>query len=206
MVELLLDHLGVNAPNKEGKGTKRPERQVTSITEWVPVQCFCIYMAVIISKSPERIQDLLGYLSIIVEACREYESDTWLGYDRRFRQRTAASPDSKWAKIDPTLWNMAFTGHAKAERCKHSFSLSHKAIDCESAPCQVPPLQPYQKPTCPQGGHHAPVATQFASLGTFLSSRHATSTTVPTSTSACSAQKIPKLQKKATNSSIAQSV
>ena len=129
MAELLPDRLGVTAPGKDEKG---PKRQVTSITEWV--QCFCIYMAVITAKSPESTQDLLGYLSITVEACREYEGDTWLGYDRCFRQRAAASPDTKWAKIDPTLWNMAFTGHAKAERCKYCFSLSHKAIDCEWAP------------------------------------------------------------------------
>lgn len=109
MAELLLDHLGVNAPSKDEKGTKQHKRQVTTITEWVQ---FCIYTAV---KSPECIQDLLGYLSIIVEACREYEGDTRLKYDRRFRQRAAALPDSKWVKIDPNLWNMAFTDYAKAE-------------------------------------------------------------------------------------------
>lgn len=118
---------------------------VTSITEWL--QCFCIYMAVVTSKSPDRIQDLLGYLAIIVEACREYEGDTWLGYDRRFRQRAAASPDSKWARIDPTLWNMAFTGHARAERCRYCFSLSHKPVDCEWAPSTSSTTPAMQKAT-----------------------------------------------------------
>ena len=94
-------------------------------------------MARVTSKSLERIQDLLRYTAIIVEACR---GDTWLGYDRGFRQK---------ARIDPTLWNMAFTGHAKAERCKYCYSLCHKEVDCEWAPQSGPGTAPLaaQKPS-----------------------------------------------------------
>ena len=42
-----------------------------------------------------------------------------------------AKSGSKWATIDPTLWNMTFTGHARVQRC---FSLSHQASDCDWAP------------------------------------------------------------------------
>ena len=89
MVELLPDSLGTHgsSPAKEEKGSKRPKRQITSIPEWV--QCFGVFMA---SKSPDRIVDMLGYQSIIVEASREYEGDTWLGH---FRQMAAATPGSK---------------------------------------------------------------------------------------------------------------
>lgn len=52
-------------------------------------------------------------LGKLVEACMEYEGDRWLGYDRRFRQNAASSPDAIWGRIDPTLWNMAFVGQAK---------------------------------------------------------------------------------------------
>ena len=134
MVELLPDSLGTHGSSqaKDEKGSKRPKCQITSISEWV--QCFGVFMAVVASKSPERIIDMLGYQSIIVEASREYEGDTWLGYDRRFRQMAAATPGSKWATVAPTLWNMAFTGHARVQRCKNCFSLSHQASDCEWAP------------------------------------------------------------------------
>ena len=82
MVELLPDRLGAHgsSPAKEEKGSKQPKRQITSIAEWV--QCFGVFMAVVVSKSPDRIIDLLGHQSIIVEASREYEGDNWLGYDR----------------------------------------------------------------------------------------------------------------------------
>lgn len=46
----------------------------------------------------------------------------------------AAKPGFKWATVDPTLWNMAFTGHARVQRCKYCFSLSHQASDSEWAP------------------------------------------------------------------------
>ncbi len=64
----------------------------------------------------------------------EYEGDGWLGYDRRFRQRAAANPDTVWARLGPTLWNIAFAGQAKSARCKRCFSLTHKADDCNWAP------------------------------------------------------------------------
>ena len=98
-------------------------------------------MAVVVEKHPEKIQDLLGYQTLIVEARREYDSDTWLGYDRRFRQNAAASPGTVWARIDPTLWNMAFTGQAKSRRCKYCFSLSHQSEECDWAPAN-PSTQP----------------------------------------------------------------
>ena len=122
----LLSDKDVKQPFK----TKR--RQVTNITEWV--QCYSIYVAVLTSKYPDKIQDLMGYQALIIEACMEYGSEAWLGYDRRFRQMAAASPGTQWAKIDPTLWNMAFTGQAKAHRCKYCFSLTHQAEECDWAP------------------------------------------------------------------------
>lgn len=66
----------------EKQTVKSRRRQVTTITEWV--QCFGIYVAVRAAKQPEKIQDLMGFQALIVEASTEYGSDAWLGYDRRF--------------------------------------------------------------------------------------------------------------------------
>ena len=140
MAELLPDRLGVNAgPPIEGdKDDKKPRRrQVTNILEWI--QCYSIYMAVRLQKYPDKAQDMLGYQTLIVEACMEYQGEGWLGYDRRFRQMAAASQDIPWAKIDPTLWNKAFAGQARANRCKYCFSLPHAADDCDWAPTPTTP-------------------------------------------------------------------
>ena len=134
MAELLPDHLGISTSptnRDEKQTTKLKRRQVTNILEWV--QCFGIYTAVLTLKQPNRIQDLLGYQALIVEACMEYNCEAWLGYDRRFQQDAAASPTTVWAKIDPTLWNKAFTGQARGQRCQYCFSLTHKSEDCDWA-------------------------------------------------------------------------
>ena len=73
-------------------------------------------------------------MNLIIEAHLEYSGDAWQGYDRRFRQRAASTTKTEWATIDPTLWNLAFTGHANARRCKHCFSLHHSHDSCDWAP------------------------------------------------------------------------
>ena len=62
-----------------------------------------IFTAVRTQKYSENIQDMLGYLALIIEARMEYEGDGWLGYDRRFRQNAAASPDAIWARIEARI-------------------------------------------------------------------------------------------------------
>ena len=154
MAELLLDRLGISTglANRDDKqATRSKRRQVTNILEWI--QCFGIYVAVLTLKHPDRIQDLLGYQALIVEACMEYNCEAWLGYDRRFRQDAAASSNTVWAKIDPTLWNKAFTGQARAQRCQYCFSLTHKSEDCDWADApstsRAPKLMPSSMPTKP---------------------------------------------------------
>ena len=138
MAELIPDRLGVTRSfgNEEsGKVAKQKRRVVANIMEWV--QCFGIYMAVISRKQPQRVPDLLGYQTLIIEAYLEYQDDGWMAYDRRFRQRTAAT--QPWAHIDTTLWNLAFSGKGRAAHCQHCCSLSHASSKCDWAP-DPPPL------------------------------------------------------------------
>ena len=146
MTELLPDHLGISdikLSSDKQQGSKK--KGISSILEWV--QCFSIYVSVIALKEPQRIPDLLGYMNLIIEAHQEYSGDAWQGYNRRFRQRAAVTTQTKWATIDPTLWNLAFTGHAHIGRCKHCFSLYHTHDCCDWAPQQVTsPLKPRPTP------------------------------------------------------------
>ena len=139
LAELLPDHIGSLSGNpalddEDKTSSKQTKRQVTTILEWV--RCFSLYMAVIALKNPGKLPDLLGYQVLIVEARMEHEGDGWLGYDRRFRQMATAVPATTWAKIEPTLWNMAFAGKARSIRCKYCFGLSHSEQQCELAPAQ----------------------------------------------------------------------
>ena len=105
-------------------------------------------------KHPERIPDLLGYQSLIIEVHLEYEGDNWLAYDRRFHLSAAANHNIVWAHIciDPTLWGLAFPGKAKASRCKYCFSITHQSTEYAWAPeystpmTQPTPLFPQRRP------------------------------------------------------------
>ena len=150
MSELLPDRLGINAgpPLDDDKGEKQTKRrQVANILQWV--QCFSIFTAVRTQKYLEKIQNMLSYLALIIEAHMEYEGNGWLGYDHQFRQNAAASPDIIWARFDPTLWNVVFVGQAKVSRCKHCFSLTHTAANCNWAPSPSTSLAPKQSTSKP---------------------------------------------------------
>ena len=87
-------------------------------------------MAVISRKQPGRIPNLLAYETMIIEAHIEYSGDAWLGYDIRFHQCAAIDTTKNCVIIDPTLWNLAFSGKARATHCKFCFSKSHVSSGC----------------------------------------------------------------------------
>ena len=74
------------------------------ILKWL--QAYSIYVAVRSSKFPNRIPDLMGYQSLIIETHLECKNDCWIGYDCRFRQQAVSQPDRPWAAVEPTLWNL----------------------------------------------------------------------------------------------------
>ena len=51
-----------------------------------------------------------------------------------FDSKLPPSPQANGLLLTPPLWNLAFTGQARASRCTHCFSLFHQSKDCEFAP------------------------------------------------------------------------
>lgn len=128
LADLIPTHLGFENTTR----SKSKHRSVANISEWL--QAFAVYVSVIARREPHRIPDLMGYQILMIDASNEYRNNGWLAYDRRFRQQAAFRPQCKWSNIDSTLWTLAFTGQAKANRCRHCFSLFHLSQDCEFAP------------------------------------------------------------------------
>ena len=82
MTELLPNRLGISKATSTDdslKGFRQKKKVLSGILEWV--QCFGIYLAVVCRREPHRIQDLLGYQVLIIEASQEYQGDGWIGYD-----------------------------------------------------------------------------------------------------------------------------
>ena len=108
LIELLPDQLGTTrspASDDSVRAGHQRRRALSGIVEWI--QCFVTYMAICCQNHPHRIQDLLGYQTLIIEASLEYQGDGWLEYDRHFRQRAAANSALVWPNTDTTLWNLA---------------------------------------------------------------------------------------------------
>ncbi len=64
-------------------------RVVPDFNTWV--QCFAIYAAVLIAKSPERAPFLLSYTSLLAQFSKRYRFPSWLLYDRKFCGEAAES-------------------------------------------------------------------------------------------------------------------
>ena len=92
--------------------TKKP---ISSISDWT--LAFCTYASVLTTVDQTRGPDLFEYARIIVQAEREYKNDSWLRYDTAFRTRAANCHIVRWANIDSTLWNRAFSGMSKESAC-----------------------------------------------------------------------------------------
>ena len=60
-------------------------------------------------KHPERVQDLLGYSSMITKASLDYEGTPWLAYDAHFRRLAAANRLTQWSQVEASLWTNYFT-------------------------------------------------------------------------------------------------
>ena len=76
-------------------------KRITSIQQWVV--CFNSVISVMALKHPERVQDLLGYSSMITKASLDYEGTPSLAYDAHFRRLAAANRLTQWSQVDASL-------------------------------------------------------------------------------------------------------
>ena len=80
---------------------------------------------------PLRWRDLTLYKLLILRTYRQFQGNTWLTYDRAFREHAAAARLTDWSSINIQLFNF----HAAASSVRRSFtepSGSSSAIVCRS--------------------------------------------------------------------------
>ena len=98
---------------------------VTDIIEWL--QCFGHHITEAACQGSRFARLPKSYYSGISRR----SGDCWLGYDCRFQQQAAAT-STRLAVVNPTLWNLVFSGWAGTSHCHYCFSLSHCSSDCET--------------------------------------------------------------------------
>lgn len=105
------------------------------------LQCFTIYVGVMLSKHPEAVPELMSYMVSIVRASEDYDGLAWVRYDAAYRRQAAANRNSKWSQINRSLFLLCFTGKAQvAKRCDLCLSASHQTTECSLSSKMYPDL------------------------------------------------------------------
>ena len=132
------------------------------------VQCFAIYMAVICTRHPERLPDLLGYMCHICRASERYKWPSWIVFDQNFRQSVADQGLSSLSQIDATLFAQCFNGQGKENQswCYHCHSLDHASDACPMKPnsAKTPKLAPPHKPGEPSSSKTPIICINYNSV------------------------------------------
>ena len=120
---------------------------ILDLATWV--QSFSLYTAVVCSKSPERLTDILRYMCQITRASQCFKWPSWVIYDQNFHQEPADRDIKVRSQMDPSLFAQCFTGQAKGTEswCKTCHSLDHSSDLC---PLKPPVNKHPRSPSPPQ--------------------------------------------------------
>ena len=126
--ELLADQRGGEGGAKQTSRAKGRKR-VQEIGVWL--QCFAVFVGVVVKFVPEVVPGLMAYMVSIIRASQEYEGAAWVAYDAAFRRQAAATGQRDWSGINTSLYTICFTGKArKSQRCDNCLSAAHRTVDC----------------------------------------------------------------------------
>ena len=88
------------------KQPKFSKEKVQSLDKWT--DAFLIFMSIYFQKHPQKVQELLQYMSVIRDAARKHGGFLWRDYDEQFRVRQAAYA-CPWSQINSDLWLKTFS-------------------------------------------------------------------------------------------------
>lgn len=114
------------------------KRLIPDLSTWL--QCFAIYMAIVIHQHPTRATSLLMYMSTISKLSQKFKWPSWVIYDYTFRQEAAESGKSDWSRVDSSIHAQCFNGMAKSTEgwCRFCHSLDHLLESCPVKPIDPP--------------------------------------------------------------------
>ena len=91
---------------------QRQKGLITDILTWV--QCYSVLVSTLSLPYPDKVPELMAYLSTIIRCQRDYNSP-WVLYDRAFRSRAKVTQDLNRSVVNTSLFNLCFGGRTR--RC-----------------------------------------------------------------------------------------
>ena len=148
MAELLKDNMeaerrrlvgDTSAPHPQFAG-RASRREVPDILSWL--LCFNIYAAVVCSKHPEKIQQLLAYQVMMISEARRCGGRGWALYDSAFRQQIRSFETVDFSKINQSLYSTTFLayGGGRPKFCPDCMMADHAHEDCALHPNRAMPV------------------------------------------------------------------
>ena len=109
------------------------KKLIPDLATWT--QCFALYVAVLAPSQPERVPELMAYMSFIARKSLRYAWPSWLVYDQNFRQEAAENPHLSWARADPGTYTESFSGQliGRENWYSHCYSIDHYSFQCPVA-------------------------------------------------------------------------
>ena len=111
---------------------------IPDLATWL--QCFALYTTAVTQDQPDRITEMMAYQSIITKASQWYRWPSWVIYDTTFRKEMASMSGQSWARVDPSIYSLSFTGQALASEnwCTTCQTLDHTVQTCPAMPRKRP--------------------------------------------------------------------
>ena len=112
------------------------KRLIPDLATWL--QCFALYVAIIVTKHPERTTSLLMYMASIAKLSQKFKWPSWVIYDHSYRQDAAENNKTDWSKVDAGLHAQCFNGMAKSAEgwCRYCHSIDHISDSCPVKPME----------------------------------------------------------------------
>ena len=101
----------------------RRSHRVMDIFTWL--QCYGTYVSVLAPLYPDRVPELMAYMTTIIHASQDYTGLAWVS---AFRRQAALTGNTQWSTVNATL---SFTAAERAtNRCELCFATTHTESEC----------------------------------------------------------------------------
>ena len=109
---------------------RQTRREVPDVLSWA--QCFGMYTAVVGSRFPEKVKELLAYQTTIISEARRCGGRGWLLYDAAFRQQVRSFESVDFSRVNQSLYATTFLayGGRAAKFCPDCMMADHGREEC----------------------------------------------------------------------------
>ena len=102
---------------------------IPDVATWV--QCFGLFAAAVARKKPQRLPDMMAYMTIVTKASQKYKWPAWVIYDQNFKMEAAGdSPcrGPRWSLVCmPSVLQARHAWQRTGAHCARGWTIRHRS-------------------------------------------------------------------------------